>query len=1135
MADTSVSIYAGNTLLATGTTDINGKYAVEALIPVDEYGKIETQPITYRAQRDDIILYQYGGASLAEALSSNENYALITNFSTVEYVLADVDANNFVSNAEWEVYQKRDRNIIERNIVRYGVGLKAVIDYSATLAGFENSTVWLRALLADPAWEEWYRLNSISYQNAWTTLFNDQWFLDQESGRFVNISQWNGQYDTIVTDEPTEAVIENIILGGVPQKVSIGDQLSPAVFALWSDVTSSDISRLATFVVHPEGALVVNGDYLEVKTAGPIVLQANYQGASAEIKIVAEVAETALQNIVLTGIEQQVTVGDKLQPLVSALWSDDTSTEVTSLATFTTLPEKAVVVTNGQLQVVKPGKITLTAEYQGATATVHFNADQAVLASLRLDYDHRQQYLSDEFQVTAYGVHQNDYLVDFSAEAAWVSNNPELLESLGNGRFLPKGTGTATVTATLGDLTAVQEFDVVPKLVRFSLNLPNNSISRAETLQMSLNGEFNDGSVSAITEGIVWTSSNTDILTIDENGIATGVAEGQSVVTATYQGTTLEETVTVIQPKIITATPNFVDGVLTMKEGDIFEYGFKFIRSNGVEHVFTAVDDGLDFESYGFVAKVDASGIKVAEVDKDNDRIRAVRAGETQLNINNTPVALQQIFAEIGAIASTDVYDYPTKVTLQVNIVDNADVYQWNAFAGNAPAGETSTLVQAIQSGDTLYRFWQVKGAEQDGIYLTKVTAAGESTPTLVLPATQDENNIAHKFVSNEIIHASNGYVLLLTDSGNQASSQQQVVHRYQLTDGSTTQVALTDLPNGKFNLTYDSFAFTPTGDLVVSHSDDAVTLHLYQFETGTWEQKAPIPGVRVQTPANNTQIAVLDTKNMNNSGSFSAPVLSIFDLETQQITTQEFVVPGDAEYFCRSVETLSLAVADALQNSGAGCMVAKKGSWDGIGYWIWDSIADLPKLHLFADGKVQSTDDAFATAARKLDGHVLFSAGRVKDAQRNDVHEVAEIVDVEVDGIIEQRVHHQRFAKQGKDLKGQYSTKTRLHDGTQFVVNNADVPNEVFAVLNHGVAVRDKDGQWSSDQYMYQLPVTIDTQWKLYNLGNTLVLSEEGNTDSKYWLLQMRKPLVEEKPEVPVDPTLPTEPTDPVEPTPAP
>ncbi|UTV30381.1 Ig-like domain-containing protein [Photobacterium atrarenae] len=1120
MADTSVSIYAGKTLLATGKTDTHGKYAVEALIPVDQYGKIEKQPITYRAQRDDIVLYQYGGASLAEALKNNENHALITNFSTVEYVLADVDKNNFVSSTEWDAYQKRDRNVIEQNVIRYGVGLKAIIDYSATLAGFENSTVWLRALLSDSAWEEWYRLNTISYQDAWTALFNDEWFLEQEGDRFVDISQWDEKYDTIVTTEPTDAVIENIILGGIPQKVSIGDKLSPAVFALWSDVTSTDVSNLVQFVVHPEGALVVNGDSLEVKMAGPIVLQANYQGASAEIQMVAEVAETALDNIVLTGIHQQVTVGDKLQPLVSALWSDDTSTEVTSLATFTATPKKAVVVNNGQLQVVKPGNITLTAEYQGATATVQFNADQAVLASLRLDFDNRQQYLSDEFQVTAYGVHQNDYLVDFSNEATWVSSHPELLESLGNGRFLAKGTGMATVTATLGDLTATQEFDVVAKLIRFSLNLPNNSISRAETLQMSLNGEFNDGSVSVITDGIIWTSSNPDVLTIDENGVATGIIEGTSVVTATYQGNTLEETVTVIQPKIIASTPGFVDGVLTMNEGDIFEYGFKFSRSNGVEHVFTAVDNGLDFESYGFRAEVDASGIKVAEVDKDGERIRAVRAGETKLSIDNVPVELQQIFAEIGAISSTDVYDYPTKVTLPVNVVDNANVYQWNAFTGNAPAEGTSTLIQAIQSDNTLYRFWEVKGAEQDGIYLTQLTTAGETEPVLVLAATQDEHNIAHKFVSNEIIHASNGYVLLLTDSGNGAASDQQIVHRYQLSDGSTTEVVLTDFPNGKFNVTYDSFAFTPTGDLVVSHSDEAVTLHLYHFETGTWEQKASIPGVRVQTPANNTQIAVLDTQNMNNSGSFSAPVLSIFDLETQQITTQEFVVPGDAEHFCRSVETLSLAVEDALQDSGAGCMVSQKGSWDGIGYWIWDSIAELPKLHLFTDGKVQSTDDTFATAARKLDGHVLFSAGRIKDGEGNAVHEVAEIVDVEIDGIIEERVHHQRFAKQGEDLKGQYSAKTRLHDGTQFVVNNADVPNEVFAVLNHGVAVRDKDGQWSSDKYMYQLPVKIDTQWKLYNLGDTLVLSQEGNTDAKYWLLQMRKPPVEENPEVPVDPT---------------
>ncbi|WP_087017895.1 Ig-like domain-containing protein [Thaumasiovibrio subtropicus] len=1100
MANTDVSIFAGTTLLGTGKTNTDGEYSVDAFISDDQLTKIQDQPITYRAQRENIILFQYGGSTLLEALDNESNNALITNFSTVEYVLADIDKNNFVSKEEWATYLTRDRAVIEPNVIRYGVGLKAIIDYSATLAGFENSTVWLRALLNDTSWEEWYRLNITSYQEAWQTLFNDAWFLEQESARFSDIYVWEGRYDNIVTSEPVEAVLENILLVGFPQKVSLGDSLRPSVLALWSDFSSTDISDTASYSVYPEGALVKNGEYWQVAATGTITLTAEYQSASAQVSFVADVLETTLENIVVTDVDQKVTVGDKLDPRVAALWSNESSTEVTSLVEWSFSPANAMAWNGNQLQVVQPGEVTLTAKYQGATATVSLNADQAVLDSLRLNYDQREQYLQDEFQVQALGVHLNDYLVDFSDQAEWVSSDPEILESLGNGQFRAKKVGTATVTATFNDLQAEQAFDVVPKLTDISLNLPNHTISRAETLQMSLNGSFNDGSVSVITEGVAWTSSNAEILAIDADGVATGVAEGQVEVTATYKGFTLKETVTVIQPKIIAYTPEFVDGVLTMKEGDSFEYGFKFTRSNGVEHVFTAADDGLDFASYGFMGKVDSSGIGIAEIDEDNSRMRAVRSGEDKLQIDNVPVALQQIFVELGAISSAN--DYPSKVVLNVNVLDNLDVYQWNAIAGEAPADGTANLVQAIQNDDTLYRFWQVSGAEQDGIYLSTLTSEGESASTLVVADTQD----GHKLLNNGIIDGSNGYVLLLTDNGNPASGQQQVNYRFNLSDGSLTAIDMSGFRDGKFNLTYDSFAFNSTGSLIVSRSDSGVTPYVFDFAAGTWEEKALMAGVRIQTPANKTHIATLDAENMN-FGSYQPPLLSMLNLETLEITTQEFVMPGDAEHFCRSVETLGIAVEAALRDSGAGCLVSQKGSYDGIGYWLWDSIADLPKLHLFADGYVQSTTDVYAVASRKLDGHVLFGAARIKDANGNDAHEVAEIVDVEVDGTIEQQIRHQRFAKQGEVLNGEYSKNTRLLDGTQFVLDNVNVPNEVFAVFNQGVAVRNQDGVWTSDKYMYQLPVKVDTSWKLYNLGNTLVLSQEDSTDPKYWLLQMREP----------------------------
>ncbi|WP_299017641.1 Ig-like domain-containing protein [uncultured Photobacterium sp.] len=1057
MADTTVSVFAGKHLLAKAVTDQDGKYLVDASISVKHYEQIKTQPITYRAQRGDIFLYQYAGTSLEEALDNNNNQALITNFSTVEYVIADFDKNNFVTAQEWLDYQKLDRTSIETNIVRYGVGLKAVIDYSASLAGFDNSTVWLRALFNSAAWDQWYSMNHASYRDAWQTLYSDEWFLEQEKDRFTeaDITVWKDQIDNVVV--PENPVLKNVIVAGLPQRVSVGDKLSPTLYALWSDESSSD---------------------------------------------------------------------------------------VTSLVEWSATPADAVVITDGYPQVMKTGPITLTATYQGATATIQLDADAAVLASLRLDATQRYPYLHDQFKEVAYGVHKNDYLVDYSEEAEWTSSNPEILESLGDGEFLAKKVGSVKVTATMGELTAEHEFNVTAKLLGISLNLPNNLISRGETLQLTLNGEFNDGTVAVINEAVTWSSSNSEVLEVAKNGEAKGIKEGEAVVTASYNDYILEEKVKVTHPKIVSSTPNFVDGVLTMTEGDVLEYKFKFVRSNGVEHVFTATSaygtDEIQISDNALRENRDESGIQVAQVDTEKERIYAVRSGEDKLTINNVPDEFKNILFELGAIEYVSSAD---SVTLKVNVTDNQDVYQWNRFKGNSPVSgenndETANVIQAIQSGDTLYRFWFVDGTEKDGIYITKLTDKGESAPEFVLAANKFVNEYdytyTHKLINNGIIHDNYGYVLLITDNDNQVSEKQQIVYRYKLSDGTLTEVDISGFNRDIFRTNGHSFAFTQSGDLVViddrgsSSSHKLVTPYIYHFDTNTWEEKDQILGQHIQLPSDSSHMAVLNTNDMSREP-YVTPVLSIMDLETLEVTSQEFVIPGDAEYVCRDIENMSIATGESVLDSGAGCMVVEKGDSNGVGYWLWDSIAELPKLHLFNEGEVEYTSNNYAVAARKPDGNMLFSSGRITidSDTRGSWTDIAEIVDVEVDGIVEKQVKSQRYIVNNNYLDANIDTE--IKEGNQYLIQNPNVPNETFAVSNRRTIVIDEHGQWQSDKFMYQLPEVIVGKFKLFNLGNAMVISPESDKDSsEYWLLQMRKPVEAEQPEEPEQPVVSEKPTEP-------
>jgi len=98
------------------------------------------------------------------------------------------------------------------------------------------------------------------------------------------------------------------------------------------------------------------------------------------------------------------------------------------------------------------------------------------------------------------------------------------------------GRGTATLTATSGtfsDTVALTVSEaVLTTLVR--VEPPVGRVVPGASTEFTAIGRFSDGSESALADSQVsWSSSNTAVATIDAQGLATGVIEGEVVITAT--------------------------------------------------------------------------------------------------------------------------------------------------------------------------------------------------------------------------------------------------------------------------------------------------------------------------------------------------------------------------------------------------------------------------------------------------------------------------------------------------------------------------------------------------------------------------------------------------------------------------
>ena len=78
--------------------------------------------------------------------------------------------------------------------------------------------------------------------------------------------------------------------------------------------------------------------------------------------------------------------------------------------------------------------------------------------------------------------------------------------------------------------------EVTLSYVGFSQN--DFFVEEAASAQLSLYGQYSDGSVEEITSGVTWSSSNETIASVDASGILTGHLIGSGTITASYQSFT---------------------------------------------------------------------------------------------------------------------------------------------------------------------------------------------------------------------------------------------------------------------------------------------------------------------------------------------------------------------------------------------------------------------------------------------------------------------------------------------------------------------------------------------------------------------------------------------------------------------
>ena len=278
----------------------------------------------------------------------------------------------------------------------------------------------------------------------------------------------------------------------------------------------------------------------------------------------------------------------------------------------------ATVNNNGLVTAVSPGNVTITATTTdgsnlSAYCDVTVNIIPATSISLNktsLDID-----ISDTYQLIATIIPSNATYKTIN----WYSSNTSVARVSSDGVITPIAPGNATITAATTDgtnLNASCHVTVVKRVKAIALNENNLTLTLPETVQLFAIITPND----ATNQVLNWTSSNSAVARVDNNGYVTSVAAGTATIrAATTDGSNLSASCQITVRKQLVTSITLSETNRVMQIGETAQLWAIVAPENASNKTLTWR----------------TSNSSVATVD-DNGLVNAIGAGTATITVSTT-------------------------------------------------------------------------------------------------------------------------------------------------------------------------------------------------------------------------------------------------------------------------------------------------------------------------------------------------------------------------------------------------------------------------------------------------------------------------------------------------------------------
>ena len=321
----------------------------------------------------------------------------------------------------------------------------------------------------------------------------------------------------IVTVDSKFRPVTSITLDQTSASLKVGETVTLTATVNPSDATDKTVTWSTTDATV---ATVSNG-VVTAKKVGTATITAKAGDKTATCTIT--VVPTPVTSVTLNQTSAQLKAGETVTLTATVNPSDATDKTVT----WSTTDATVATVNNGVVTAKKVGTATITAKAGDKTATCAVTVVATPVTSVTLNQTSAQLKAGETVTLTA-TVNPDDAT---DKTVTW-STTDATVATVSNGVVTAKKVGTATITAKAGDKTATCAITVEPILVT-SVSLDKTSLKMIEGDSQTLIATVYPDN--ATNRKVTWTSSNSSIVKVDQNGKVSAIKAGTASVTVTTE------------------------------------------------------------------------------------------------------------------------------------------------------------------------------------------------------------------------------------------------------------------------------------------------------------------------------------------------------------------------------------------------------------------------------------------------------------------------------------------------------------------------------------------------------------------------------------------------------------------------